>query len=159
MRGWRRDRRDPRAAGSSSHAVLVAVLIAAVAMAACRSAEDGSLPSASVLPSGSLGVVTERDAEATVRGLCAVRAAGPSERDRANALFYDRSHQELHVIAAATEVRDRPAAGRLLQAMLRVESDLRGRRLPATFGGDVEALIAETANAISAIGLTAPSCG
>jgi hypothetical protein len=103
--------------------------------------------------------VTQRDADDVMLGLCEVLAVGDSDRDRANALFYDRSHQELHVIAAATEVRDRPAAGRLLQAMERVEADLRGHRLPATFGADIEGLIAVSANALAAINLTAPSCG
>lgn len=158
MRGWTRDRHDRRAAGGSLGAVLVAVLVAAVALAACRSSGEGSVPP-SVLPSGSLGVVTQRDAEDAMRGLCEVRAVDASDRDRANALFYDRSHQELHVIAAATEVRDPPAAGRLLQAMQRVEADLKGPRLPATFGEDAEALIAATANALATIGLTSPSCG
>ena len=159
MRGWTRDRHDRRVAGGSLGAVLVAVLVAAVALAACRSSGEGSVSSPSVLPSGSLGVVTQRDAEDAMRGLCEVRAVDASDRDRANALFYDRSHQELHVIAAATEVRDPPAAGRLLQAMQRVEADLKGPRLPATFGEDAEALIAATANALAAIGLTSPSCG
>ena len=159
MRGWTRDRHDRRAAGGSLGAVLVAVLVAAVALAACRSSGEGSVSSPSVLPSGSLGVVTQRDAEDAMRGLCEVRAVDASDRDRANALFYDRSHQELHVIAAATEVRDPPAAGRLLQAMQRVEADLKGPRLRATFGEDAEALIAASAKALAAIGLTSPSCG
>ncbi len=163
MRGWTRDRHDRRAAGGSLGAVLgpvrVAMLVAGVALAACGSSGQGAVPSTSVLPSGSLGVVTQRDADAAIRGLCEVREVDASDRDGANALFYDRSHQELHVIAAAVEVRDPPAAGRLLQAMQRVEGDLRGQRLPATFGLDVEGLIAASANALAAIGLTSPSCG
>lgn len=163
VRGWTRDRHNRRAAGGSLvpvlGAVLAAVLVAAVALAACGSSGQVPVPSPSALPSGSLGVVTQRDADVTMRGLCEVLAVGASDRDRANALFYDRSHQELHVIAAAAEVRDRPAAGRLLQDMQRVEADLRGHRLPATFGGDVKGLIAASANALAAIGLTAPSCG
>jgi hypothetical protein len=163
VRGWTRDRHDRRAAGGSLvpvlGAMLMVVLVVTVALAACGSSGEGSVPSPSVLPSGSLGVVTQRDADVAMRGLCEVRAVGASDRDQANALFYDRSHQELHVIAAAAEVRDRPAAGRLLQAMQRVEADLRGHRLPATFGADVEALIAASANALAAMGLTAPSCG
>ena len=159
MRGWTRDRHERRAAGGSLGTVLVAGLVAAVALAACGSSGEGSVPSPSALPSGSLGVVTQRDADVAMRGLCEVRAVGASDRDQANALFYDRSHQELHVIAAAAEVRDAPAAGRLLQAMQRVEADLRGHRLPATFGGDVEALIAASANALASVGLSSPSCG
>jgi hypothetical protein len=159
VRGWTRDRHDRRAAGGLLGAVLAAVLVAAVALAACGFSGQGSVPSASVLPSGSLGVVTQRDADVAMRGLCEVRAVDASDRDQANALFYDRSHQELHVIAAAAEVRDAPTAGRLLQAMQRVEADLRGPRLPATFGADVEALIAASAKALAAIDLTAPSCG
>ena len=159
MRGWTRDRHDRRVAGGSLGAVLVAVLVAAVALAACGSSGEGSVPSPSDLPSGSLGVVNQRDADDAMRGLCQLLAVGASDRDRANALFHDRSHQELHVIAAAAEVRDAPAAGRLLRAKERVEADLQGRRLPATFGGDVEGLIAASAKALAAIGLTSPSCG
>ena len=162
MRGWTRDRHDRRAAGGSLGAVLgavlVAVLVAAVGLAACGSSEEGSALPTSVPPSGSLGIVTERDADEAMRGLCQVRAVDASDRDGANALFYDRSHQELHVIAAAAQVRDPPAAGRLLQAMQRVEADLRGARLPATFGEDVEALIVASANALAAIGLPSPTC-
>jgi hypothetical protein len=42
--------------------------------------------------------------------LCELRTV--TDRDQANALFFDHAHQTLHVLAAATEPVDRvPAAG------------------------------------------------
>lgn len=64
-------------------------------------------------------------AVAAVDGLCAARdAAAGGESEAASAVFADRAHEPLHDLAAAVAVRDRGAAGRLLQAKQEVEAAL-----------------------------------
>lgn len=133
----------------------VGVLAAALSLSACGG-YGGPGPSPSPLPSGSLGVVTTDAADAAVLGLCDVRdAPNPSAADSA---FFDHTHDELHVIAAATEERDRRAAASLLEAMQRVEADLEAPQLAAGSSQDVEALLGATRDALGAIGLSAPDC-
>lgn len=134
----------------------VLALSAALFLAACGGGYGGDASTPSPLPSGSLGVVTPDSAAAAVQGLCDVRDA--PDAPAANAAFYDRTHQELHVIAAATEERDRQAAGALLEAMQRVEADLERPLLPGGFSADVEALAGATRGALDAIGLDVPAC-
>jgi len=117
---------------------------------------DGETGPAS--PSGALGIVTEEAADRAVAGLCEMHTMPPGDRDAANRVFYDRSHDELHVIAAATQGEDPAVAGRLLRAKERVEADLRPERLPGGFVRDLDALIAATSDALVAIGLEAPFC-
>lgn len=110
-------------------------------------------------PSGALGVVTQDAANRAVRGLCEIDTTFANDPHDANAVFYDRTHQELHVIAAAVEVRDRTVAGSLLLAKERVEADLRSPVKPTTFSEDVSALLTATRDALHAIRLTSPTCG
>jgi hypothetical protein len=131
-------------------------LSGALFLAACGGGYGGDGSTPSPLPSGSLGVVTPGAAAAAVQGLCDVRDA--SDAPVANAAFYDRTHQELHVIAAATEERDRQAAGALLEAMQRVEAELGRPLLPGGFSADVEALAGATRGALDSIGLDVPAC-
>jgi hypothetical protein len=133
------------------------VVAAALALAACGG-NDGSdqVTTPPALPSGSLGVVTPDAAVAAVQGLCDVRDA-PSA-PAANATFYDQTHQELHVIAAATEERDRAKAAALLEAMQRVEAELERPLLRGGFSADVESLVGATRGALASIGLDAPGC-
>jgi hypothetical protein len=133
------------------------VVAASLALAACGGYGDsGQVTTPPALPSGSLGVVTSDAAVAAVRGLCDVRDA--PDAPAANATFYDRTHQELHVIAAATEEQDRAKAASLLEAMQRVEAELERPLLPAGFSADVESLVGATREALASIGLDAPGC-
>ena len=131
-----------------------ALLALALVVAACGS-NGGGNEDPSVPPSGALGPVTAEAAAGAVRGLCDLASA--TDRAEAEATFLDRSHETLHVIAAATEVRDRGAAAGLLETKQRVEADLAGD-LPPEFAADVEALIEATRAALDAIGLDAPAC-
>lgn len=131
-------------------------LSAALSLAACGGGSGGDASTPSPLPSGSLGVVTPVAAAAVLQGLCGVRDA--PDAPAANAIFYDRTHQELHVIAAATEEQARSAAATLLEAMQRVEAELERPLLPAAFSADVESLVGATRAALSSIGLDAPGC-
>jgi hypothetical protein len=133
------------------------VVAAALALTACGgNGGSDQVTTPPALPSGSLGVVTTDAAVATVQGLCDVRDA--PDAPAAKAAFYDRTHQELHVIAAATEERDRPAAASLLEAMQRVEAELERLLLPAGFSADVDSLVGATRGALASIGLDAPGC-
>jgi hypothetical protein len=127
------------------------LLVLALGANGCDRSPEGTAPS------GSLGPVTAEAADGAVAGLCELPAA--TDLASANATFQDRSHQTLHVIAAAAEVVDRPAAAALLAAKQRVEADLAEAALPDGFGDDVEALIVATRAALEAIGLDAPACG
>jgi hypothetical protein len=127
----------------------------AIAFASCGGSPDAE-PSPSPLPSGVLGVVTPEAAREAVEGLCDI--AGETDRDAAATIFFDRSHQTLHVVAAATEVVDRTAAANLLIAKQAVEEDLRQPILPNGFAGDVEVLLGALREALATIGLDAPAC-
>jgi hypothetical protein len=107
-------------------------------------------------PSGSLGIVTPDAAAEALGAMCEMR--GATERDEANALFFDRAHQTLHVLAAATEETDRVPAAGLLETMQAVEADLRSDSLPETFSDDVANLLDATRRALGTVGLPAPGC-
>jgi hypothetical protein len=137
-------------------AIGAALVMVAVSAAAC--ADDGTGgANGGPLPSGSLGVVTPAAAADAVLGLC--RLAGSTDAAEAEAVFLDRSHGTLHVIASAAEARDRASAAALLEAKQVVEADLARDELPASFRRDVERLLDATRAALDAIGLDAPACG
>jgi hypothetical protein len=128
---------------------------AAALLAACGGTGAPGSPAPSG-PSGSLGVMTAAAGAQTVAALCDLRdAAG---RDAANATFFDRAHQDLHVLAAATENVDRVPAAGVLESMQVVEADLLSDRLPAGFSDHVGALLTATRTALEADGLPAPGC-
>jgi hypothetical protein len=93
-----------------------------------------------------------------VSALCEIAADEGSDRAAANAAFYDRAHQTLHVIAAAVEVRDRAAAAALQQDKGVVEEDLARRRLPRSFADDIAALVSETRDGLARVGIDVPAC-
>ena len=137
---------------------LTAASSLALALAACGA--DGTTPSPSAptaLPSGGLGIVTQETTSAAVLGLCEVLSGLADDPETAMDTFHDRVHEELHVIAAATQTQDRAAAAALLQAKEKVEADFAGRDA-ADAGDDVEALAAALRDALDAIGLAAPDC-
>ena len=136
--------------------LLVSTLLAVALLVTSCGSEGNGNEDPSVPPSGALGPVTPEAAARTVLGLCDLRSA--TDRAEAEATFLDRSHETLHVIAAATEVRDRGAAADLLEAKQRVEAGLADPDLPPGFAADVEALIEATRAALDAIGLDALTC-
>lgn len=136
--------------------LLVSTLLAFALVAAACGSNGGGSDDPSIRPSGALGPVTVQAADEAMRGLCEL--ASTTDQAEAEAIFLDRSHATLHVIVAATEVRDRGAAADLLEAKQRVEADLAGAELPPDFPQDVEALIEATRAALEAIGLDAPAC-
>jgi broad specificity phosphatase PhoE len=131
------------------------VAAALVGLASCAASEPSLTEPA---PSGSLGVVTVEAARRAVSALCEIAAQEGTDRDAANASFYDRAHQTLHVIAAAVEVRDRAAAAALQQDKGVVEEDLARERLPRSFADDVRTLVSGTRDALARVGIDVPPC-
>ena len=132
------------------------VVVLSLGAVAC----DGSQGTGKPSPSGALGVVTREDAQAAVDGLCRMRPLQPNELDQANSIFYDRVHEELHVIASATEKRDRVASANLLVAKEKMEDDIRSKDvLPESYGADAETLIRATLDALFAVHLPVKECG
>lgn len=127
----------------------------AVLLAGCGGGGAQSGPTASG-PSGSLGVITAAAAAQAMDAMCELRNA--TDRDQANALFFDRAHQTLHVLAAATEIVDRVPAAGLLEAMQGVETDLRADALPESFAADVAGLLDATRRTLWTVDLPAPAC-
>jgi hypothetical protein len=131
-----------------------ALLALALLGSACGGSGEGAEPSP--LPSGSLGPVRPEAADQAILGLCGI--AGDTERDEAATIFADRSHQTLHVIAAAVQAVDRAVAAELLEAKQVVEADLTEPVLPDGFSDHVSSLLDATRAALDAIGLPAPEC-
>jgi hypothetical protein len=100
--------------------------------------------------------MTEQAGTEAIAALCELR--GATDRDTANALFFDRAHSTLHVLAAATEPVDRVPAAGLLEAKQVVEADLQADTLPESFAGDVADLLEATRGALEAVDLPAPGC-
>ena len=140
-----------------TRAALLTIVI--VALAACGAKEGASGTSTPSGPSGAQGVVTLADASAAVQALCTMRTTPISDPDAANGIFYDTVHEELHVIASATQEKDRAAAGDLLQAKQKMESDLLEHPLPVSYPADAKALAQATRAALASIGLSVPACG
>jgi hypothetical protein len=132
----------------------IGLLVLVLVGSACDASGDPGEPSP--LPSGSLGPVRPEATDEAVLGLCAI--AGATERDAAEAAFADRSHQTLHVIAAAVQEVDRAVAAELLEAKQAVEADLAEPALPAAFPDHVGSLLDATRAALDTIGLDAPDC-
>ncbi len=131
---------------------MLSLACVALAAAACGTNAEAPRPP----PSGALGPVTVDAAGEAVLGLCELETE--TDLASARAVFFDRSHDELHVIASATEAVDRGTAGGLLQAKQRVEAELEQATFPAGFADDVRALRTATTDALTEIGLDAPPC-
>lgn len=104
--------------------------------------------------SGSLGIVTSAEARETIAALCELQDT--TDPTRAEALFLDRVHEGLHAIAAAVQEVDRAAAGRLLEAKERVESEVGS--VPESFSSDARELTGATREGLRRVGLPAPAC-
>ena len=108
------------------------------------------------LPSGSLGIVTPESAEKAVLGLCDL--VHETDIVEANTAFLDRSHETLHVIAAAADVVDRVASSALLEAKQQIEADLAEPAVPGGFAVDMRFLLQAVRAALDVIGLDPPAC-
>lgn len=122
--------------------LLLGGVFAIVAVAAAVSALTGD---SSSQPPRSSSFGPARD------GVCqAAEAARTGDARRARALFFDRSHQPLHELAAAAQERDRAATARLLEAKERVESGL--EKESPTLAEDLDGLAVVTGRAMAVVG-------
>lgn len=130
---------DRRPLGLLLGGVFAIVLVGAAIGAIARSGDGGSDPMRG--PS----FAAARD------GLCqAGQAASRGDAAGARAVFFDRSHQPLHELAAAAQERDRAAAARLLEAKERVESGL--EKPSPTLADDLDTLAVVTGRAMAVAG-------
>jgi hypothetical protein len=90
--------------------------------------------------------------------LCTARRDAPERPQAAEARFFDRSHETLHVIARALEDVDRPAAARLLEAKQKVEADFSGLASGDRIADDLGPLIEATARGLDRLAVPVPSC-
>jgi hypothetical protein len=134
------------------------LLLTAVSMllTGCTGGGAPAASSAPPGPSGSLGVVTVQAAAEAISAVCGMR--GATDRDAANALFFDRAHSTLHALAATAEPIDRVSTAQVLLTMQRVEADLQADELPATFEDDARALLEAMRSALATVDLPAPAC-
>ncbi|HEX9124383.1 MAG TPA: hypothetical protein VF984_13670, partial [Actinomycetota bacterium] len=94
--------------GRVTASVVLIVALAAWASCSGNGTTGSSVPSP--LPSGSLGVVEPSAVRTAVEGICEMAAKDAADRTAANSVFYDRVHEELHVIAAAVQPRNTDVA-------------------------------------------------
>jgi hypothetical protein len=92
-----------------------------------------------------------------VTGLCAALAEGDVETSEVT--FYDRSHQQLHAVAAMlTEDDQAVLAGDLLRSKQRVEASYEQRVPTELLHANLQALIDDTHRGLEALDLPAPTC-
>lgn len=132
-----------------------AVAALLVLLTGCSDDPTVAVPS----PTPPSGTVDQAEADGTVAGLCDMAELGRGRREELNAIFFDRSHEGLHRIAADVQEDDRAAAAVLLERKQLVEQDLLADPVPASFHEDLRELIDATGAALRSAGLRAPACG
>ena len=93
-----------------------------------------------------------------VENLCVARTEAPDRPRTAEARFFDRSHETLHVIARALEDVDRPLAGRLLEAKQKVEADFSGLASGERTADDLGRLVAVAREGLDRLAVPSPPC-
>ena len=93
-----------------------------------------------------------------LQGLCDAGAEARGDVGTARATFYDRSHDDLHVLARALDPVDPSTAARLLEAKQRVESGLDARPPPPTLSDDIAALVTATRAGLGKLSVPGPDC-
>jgi hypothetical protein len=76
----------------------------------------------------------------------------------AQAVFLDRAHIPLHVMAAAVEDEDRALSGRLLEAKQAVEEEFAGKADPEELEQGLNELIEISAEVLNTLGIPADTC-
>ncbi|HEX2192478.1 MAG TPA: hypothetical protein VHH09_04740 [Acidimicrobiales bacterium] len=134
--------------------------LAAVSLVACGDDEPDPLPPPIVYDTTVPSTTAPAAATygAAFEGLCAARAAAPTDVNSARTTFYDRSHDPLHSLARDLEPVDRVLAARLLEAKEVVESDLRGEPPPPSLAGDLDRLREVTGQALARLSHPVPPC-
>ncbi len=141
---------------------LLALVALLVLVAGCSQGDDDGAPPPS---SGGPTVVVDGEPVPMARmtdalaNLCTAREEATDRPRTAEARFFDRSHETLHVIARALEDGgDRPVAARLLEAKQKVESDLSGLASGDRVAEDLGRLIEATRAALDRLAVPIPPC-
>lgn len=139
-------------------ASLLVAGVAAVSLSACGagSGDDRSGAERTIDVSGE-SVPVARLQQAAI-ALCTARDEARTDVKRANATFYDRSHDALHTIARALGPIDRAAAGRLLEDKERVEADLEADQPGPELAADLDGLARVTRSGLAALSISVPAC-
>lgn len=115
-----------------------------------------------LVPSGSDEGAADDDGSGvreTLLGLCAAAdAAAEGSVEDARDVFFDRSHQGLHDLAASASEEDRTATADLLESKQRVESMVRGDPSQEELRSELRGLLEDARDAARAIDVTPPPC-
>jgi hypothetical protein len=93
-----------------------------------------------------------------IQNLCTARTEAPDRPRAAEARFFDRSHEMLHVLARALEDVDRPLAGRLLEAKQKVEADFSGLASGDRIADDLGRLVDVAGAGLDRLAVPVPAC-
>jgi hypothetical protein len=130
-----------------------------VAAPSCTGADDPAPPDTTgptiVVAGDPVPVVRLTDA---VAQLCLAAEEAPDRPRAAEARFFDRSHETLHVLARALEDADRPLAARLLEAKQKVESDFSGLASGDRVAEDLAGLVEVGGAGLDRLAVPAPPC-
>ena len=130
-----------------------------VAGPACTGSDDASPPSTTgptiVVVGDPVPVARLTDA---LENLCAAQVEASDLPRAAEARFFDRSHETLHLVARALEDADRPLAARLLEAKQMVEADFSGLASGARMADDLGRLVEATRAALDRLAVPVPPC-
>jgi hypothetical protein len=99
------------------------------------------------------GEVSAARLRSAVVALCETRAE--EDPDVVERMFFDRAHDQMHVLAQELESGHRKRAAELLEAMQKVELGLAGN---ATVSPSMNALIRAAAKGLTALSIDAPTC-
>jgi hypothetical protein len=135
---------------------LAGALAATLALAACGGSSPDPAPASTAGGAGGAAGQRLRDA---VAWLCAAQHDARSSVPKARAVFFDRSHDQLHELARLTEPQDRVVTARLLEAKNVVEQDFLYPKTWPRVEGDIGALGAAARAALTAVSISPPpSC-
>ncbi|HVF14101.1 MAG TPA: hypothetical protein VM942_05835 [Acidimicrobiales bacterium] len=152
-------RRGPVRAAMRPLAVLLALGVSGALGPACTGAQEDPSPNTTgptILVAGDpVPVARLSDALAN---LCTARQEAPDRPRAAEARFFDRSHESLHLIARALEDVDRPLAGELLEAKQKVEADVSGLASGDRVADDLGRLVEVTRAALDRLAVPLPAC-
>jgi hypothetical protein len=90
--------------------------------------------------------------------LCTARREASDRPRAAEARFFDRSHESLHVTARALEDVDRPLAARLLEAKQKVEADFSGLASGDRVADDLGRLLEVSRAGLDRLAVPVPAC-
>jgi hypothetical protein len=138
--------------GRAAAAGALGGLIALAVLAGCDRSEAPT-----TIQVGTEKVPVERLREAA-SALCSARDEARGDVKRANATFYDRSHDALHTIARALKPVDRAAAARLLEDKERVETSLRTNAPGPEVAAQLDRLAEVTRIGLAALSVPVPPC-